>query len=43
MRGVQRGPLAGLAAALGLLAALAATVGLPPTGWAAWPQPSSSR
>jgi phosphatidylglycerophosphate synthase len=35
MRGVQRGPLAGLAAALGLLAALAATVGLPPTGWAA--------
>jgi phosphatidylglycerophosphate synthase len=33
MRGVQRGPLAGLAAALGLLAALAATVGLPPSGW----------
>jgi phosphatidylglycerophosphate synthase len=35
MRRVQRGPLTGLAAALGLLAALAATVGLPPTGWAA--------
>jgi phosphatidylglycerophosphate synthase len=35
MRAVQRGPLTGLAAALGLLAALAATVGLPPTGWAA--------
>jgi phosphatidylglycerophosphate synthase len=35
MRGVQRGPLAGLAAALGLLVAVAATVGLPASGWAA--------
>jgi phosphatidylglycerophosphate synthase len=35
MRGVQRGPLAGLAAALGLLVALTATVGLPAPGWAA--------
>jgi phosphatidylglycerophosphate synthase len=35
MRAVQPGPLTGLAAALALLAALAATVGLPPSGWAA--------